>query len=1195
MTHLSLAFFGAFRVSLDDKPLTTFRSIRVQGLLVYLTLAHPLPHRRDTLATLFWPHEVDTVARKNLRQSLYQLRQVLGDTSHREVPYLLVTRSTVQFNKASAHTLDVATFLASLEDGRLEQAVALYRGDLLPGFICGSPPFEEWLRMERERFHRLALDALFERTARSLAQADYRTARDLAQRQLSLEPWREEAHRQLIQALALLDSAGRSAALVQYETCRAVLKEELGIEPSVETKSLVARIRKQRSVQRGPRPLAHPTRPPRLTVPFVGRRREHAILVHAYRRACRTGVQVVTLVGEAGIGKTRLAQNFLAWAASEGADILHGRAFETSAQLFYQPLIQAIRRRLEQENAPEDLLSDLWLAQLTRVLPELRDRYPDLPEPIQGEALVRQHLFEAIARLGEALATRSPLVFFIDDWHWADPASLEMLHYAVSHWFEKGMPILLLLTLRQEAFRDTPDLRAWLARIRHDVGCTQVNITALSEMETGELMGRLLKSEQQKDMAGPVNAGTPLSFTYFSHWLFEETGGQPFFLVETLKALTEARLLRPDPYSETWLIDWTGINEHGLKPYVLQGVREIVRGWLDRISAPAAELLTAAAVLNQKASFENLRLVAGLEEKQALKAIDELRTRQLLVEADDALPTPVRNVIYIFSHQKLAEGVYAEAGAARRRVLHRRAFVVLQEAGIEAAALAHHALQGGLWAESIHCSMAAGHEAMDLLAVRVALAHYETAYRLGEERGWPEAISGADRQALYANLGRAYELTAAWSQAQEIYRSMISFARSIEAPSLECSGLNHLATVSINGFGKPRQAIALLEQARTVAEQNGDRRGMAETEWNLSLAARMVQDVSLAHQHGEQALSLARQLGHPQLLARCLNSLAYVHGRLRQWDTVEAYACEAGHLYAIAGNRFLEADCQRLAGWGQMYTGRPQDSLVTLQKTLDFSQRIENLWGEAECAWRLALTCLELGRYGEAIHWARKGVKQARVVGQPTMNVLALSTWGTVQRRVMALEAARETLLEALRESTEKGLAGFRDWAPAELCALHALTEEWEQAYLYAKQTLQFRKEGTLLPMSLSGWYTTEALLRGGDSGQARAEVERVGSIMGSNKRFRLPWLRSLAVLAQWDGHLSQAIMHLEETVKLAQEIGLPAEEGGAWETLAVLYAKGGHQVKARRASQAAARIILGLVETIRDDELRVGLGSPVS
>ena len=1189
MAHLALTFLGSFQAALGERTLTSFRSARVQALLIYLALTPEQPQTRDVLATIFWPDEPESVAKKNLRQSLYQLRQVLDDADSPEEPHLLVTRTTVQFNLASAHSLDVSAFLAHLERDRPEQAIALYQGELLPGFTCDSRPFEAWLREERERLHRLALDALHTLTGRSLARAEYGGAQELAQRQLALEPWREEAHRQLMQALALRGE--RSAALAQYETCRQVLAEELAAEPSAETEALVARVRAQQLEQQAhPQATAGPARR-RLTTPFVGRRREHRALAAAYHHATRAGSQVVALLGEAGIGKTRLVEHFLTWANTQGADILRGRAFETSGRLSYHPLTQALRQRLEKENAPEDLLSDLWLTQLTRILPELRDRYPDLPEPTQEKGTARQHLFEAVARLGQAFARRSPLVIFFDDWHWADSASMDVLHYALLRWSEERAPILVLLTLRQQALAENAELQNWLSRLKHDTTFSQLHLASLSGGETEQII-RALVEPGVEDHGEPAAGGRQEpQLIRFSRWLFEETDGQPFFLVETLKALVEDGLVRPDYGSAAWQVDWSQLDDHGLasESYVLPGVQEIIRGWLERVSRQAGQVLTAASVLGQAASFERLCRVAGLEETRALTALDELLVRQLLLETDDPSPAPGRDPTYSFSHQKLAEAIYAEAGAARRRILHRRAFAALRATFGSAAELAHHAQHAGLLAEAIRYSIIAGNQALRLLAVRVAIAHYETAWQLVQQAGWPEAISGADRQDLYANLGRAYELAEAWPQARKTYQAMITYARTIGASALECLSLNRLATVTIYGFSNPQQAISLLEEARTVAIESGEKRGLAETEWNLSVAARMQQEIRVARHHGERALEIARQLEHPQLLARCLNSLAYVHAYLRHWDSVELTAGEAREVYAAAGNRILEADSQRLLGWSQMFSGRPHEGLNTLRETYAFSRKIENLWGEAECAYRLAHTLLELGRYGEAVKLARQGVAQARIVGVPTMVLLSRLTWGIVQRTVFALDGAEETLLAIPSESTDKELTGFGDWVLAELCARHAIVGNWEQAHTYAKQSSRALEAESLLPISLTGWYDTAALLRGGDEQLARAGVGRLCELAEKNQRYRLPWHRSQAVLAQWEGAPEKAIGHLQEAGDLAREIGLPGEEWSILAAQAALYVEQGNQAEAQAARQPANTIIHRLAETIDEEELRAG------
>ena len=1187
MTNLALSLMGSFQAKIDGRLITSFRSAKIQGLLIYLAINRDEVCDRDFLAAFLWPDESERTAKKNLRQSIYQLRQTLGESAATEEPILLVTRSTLQINPNSPLSVDVEDFLSLLQGQELDRAVESYRGELLQGFSCDSLPFEEWLRSEQERLHRLSMEALFELTTRKLARADYRAAQNLAQRQLAIEPWREEAHRQLMEALALLGQ--RSAALAQYETCTTILQDELGVDPSAETIGLVERIRSQQfrpGKQLAKIPLIEHRR---LITPFVGRKNEHATLVDAYRRTSVIGFQGVGLIGEAGIGKTRLAQKFLEWAAAQGADILRGQAFETSGSLSYQPLTQALRQRLDRVNAPEDLLSDLWLTQLTRILPELRDRYPDLPAPTRDEATARQHLFEALTRLCLALADRSPLVILLDDWHWADAASRDVLHYAALRWQEEQAPILVLMTIRKEELTESMELNNWLNRFVHDVACQKMYLQAFNQTELGQLVEMLLVPGEDSQADPDVDPAS--QHAGLIRWLVKESDGHPLFLVEMLKALIEDGLIRPDKGSQGWIVDWPRLTPMLLESSapVMPRVREIIKGWLRRISAPAGQLLEAASVLGYPDSFEHICQVAGLEEIQALTYLDELLERQLLLELDVAPLTPGKDSLYTFSHQLLRELVYNEAGAARRKILHRRAFQILRDANAPAAELARHATRAGLLTDAYRYSLLAGNEAMHLFAARVAIPHYEAANALAKQMGWPEAISGADRQELYANLGRAYEIVGAWESALSIYQTMLAYARTQKAAALECLGLNRLATVRTQGFDDPQLAIELLEQARAVAEKSGDQRGLAETEWNLSISHRMKHEIEPAQQHVERALANARQLGHKQLLARCQNSLAYVHGLQRHWDLVESCATEAQRLYAASGDRILEADSQRLAGWSQMYTGRPHESLATLLETYIFSQQIENLWGLAECGWRLALTWSELGEYGKAIHAAEQAFEQANQVQQPSMILLARTALGAVQRTIQDLHSAQETLSVLLDEIPRTGLTAYEDWSLNESCAIAALAGDWDRAFVYAKRSLLFREAKSLLPMSFSVYFETEALLRGGASDLARSGVEQLGQGSRNNRRYRIAWLRSLAVLARWDQDQAQAITYLREALALVQEIGLPGEEWAIWGSLSDLFAQRGESDLAQEARASAAAILLGLANSLDRPELRSG------
>ncbi|HEX6304548.1 MAG TPA: BTAD domain-containing putative transcriptional regulator [Anaerolineales bacterium] len=385
MSHLAISLLGTFRAILDGVPLVDFETNKVRALLAFLMVEADRPHRRETLAALLWSDLPPAAARNNLRQTLYRLRQVIGDEAA-EPHFLSVTVNEIQFNTNSDHWLDIAAFDALLAAsqkhhphgfslceeciGRLRSAISLYQGDFLAGFsLSNCPQFDWWLLRKQEEYHRKALAALSKSGKFYALRRNYAQAAELAQNEIELEPWRESAHRRLMRALAL--SGQRTQALRQYQLCRQILSKDLGIEPSPETQRLYDQIRSGKRIRfrakavedRGstakvtakPASLNYnPLNPPAagLALPagrFFDREAELALLYRYLGAMINSQGQVVFISGEAGSGKSTLMSAFSRQAMQAYENLLSawgsGNAYAGPGDP-YLPFREAIRTLL---------------------------------------------------------------------------------------------------------------------------------------------------------------------------------------------------------------------------------------------------------------------------------------------------------------------------------------------------------------------------------------------------------------------------------------------------------------------------------------------------------------------------------------------------------------------------------------------------------------------------------------------------------------------------------------------------------------------------------------------------------------------------------------------------------------------------------------------------------------------------------
>ncbi|GIV80642.1 MAG: transcriptional activator [Litorilinea sp.] len=284
---LEIRLFGGLQILRDSEIIDAFRSSKVPALLAYLAVTGR-PHKRETLAALLWGELPDADAKNNLRQTLSNLRQTLD-------PFLRISRDEVEFLAPAAFFLDTEAISRLAEAGDYPAAAALYTGDFLAGFgVRDAPAFEEWVLAQQTWWREQAWQ-IFRRAVSFYAErGEFDQAIDAAHRLLALDPWQEEAHRQL---MLLLARSGRfSAALAQYRACRTILRQEFDADPSHETTRLYERIR---TAAQGPR---HNLPGP--VTGFVGREAE---LAQLRTLLAAPQVRLLTLLGPGGVGKTRLA------------------------------------------------------------------------------------------------------------------------------------------------------------------------------------------------------------------------------------------------------------------------------------------------------------------------------------------------------------------------------------------------------------------------------------------------------------------------------------------------------------------------------------------------------------------------------------------------------------------------------------------------------------------------------------------------------------------------------------------------------------------------------------------------------------------------------------------------------------------------------------------------------------------------
>jgi DNA-binding SARP family transcriptional activator len=1109
MARLLLTLLGGFRARLDSGAPVALPTRKSQGLLAFLAMPSGLAHPRDKLASLLWGSTVEATARTSLRQTLYALRKSMRAV---DPPPLRIEADTVALDPRAV-TVDVAMFLqgtGAATSSPLADALALYHGDLLAGLAIQEPPFEDWLLGERERLREQALEALGRLLGYQQAEGATEAAVQTALRLLALDPLQESVHRALMRLY--VETGRRGAALRQYQLCVAAFQRELRAEPEAETKALYQDILRRRA--RGslasedrqvggvlPAPLGPPRPAGPETVgateaPLIGRERDLARLLEGLEHAAAGRGSLVVLVGEAGIGKSRLVAELTVGATQRQGRVLVGRCYETERILPFAPWVDALRTgQVLEERELIDTLEPGWRSELGRLLPELPGA-PPMPTSVPlGRGGNARHLFEAIGELLARMARRRVLVVVLEDLHWADEMSVRLLAFLGRRL--QAVPLLVLATVREEELADSAFLRQTLDELDASGQLQRIAVPPLSRADTTALV---------RVLAPP---GIPESLVVsIAEEAWRVSDGNAFVMVEVMHALRD------------------GATVAGAPDLPLPSrVRALIRQRLERLSERGRRLVAVAAVIGRQFDFALVQRAADLSEREAAEGVEELVRHRVLRGSGEGLE---------FSHDRIREVAAEDLAPPLRVALHRRVAESLEDVSgadpaAHAHALGHHYRMGRVWGRAVAHLHAAGRQAAARSAHHEALVCFEEALSALRQLPVGHEVMDRDldiridlRQTLFP-LGRFADLREHLREAERLAETLgderrlarvsayISNCARItgDLPGALGSGRRALAlaerfadrrlTMEANlrlgqvywSLGQYRDAVAFVETAAecdsaaspATAPAPPTELGLAELYWiapPLTELGRLEEALAAA----ERALEFATRMDRPFPLAGALVSVGLVYlyqGRLEDAVGILSRGLEVCRRWEVPVHRpWLAA----MLGYTYALSGRASEGVALLDEAVDEAEKAGHV---ASQAWRLAWlseALLLAGRPDDSAWYADRALEQARRSGERGHEAWALRAQAEVlAARKPSARAARDRYQEALRLAEALGMRPLEARCHLGLAAVHRTARRPDQARAALERAVE-----PLQRMGMEFWLTrAKASGRSGKRAPGRA------------------------------------------------------------------------------------------------------------
>ena len=772
----------------------------------------------------------------------------------------------------------------------LSKAAALVRGPFLAGFsLRDSPDFDDWRAARATTVERTVASVLDRLSVARQHDGDLPGARRAAEQRVELDPLDDTAHVRLMEVLAA--SGERAAAIRQYRACVAILDRELGVDPLPETTARYEAIRDATMV---PTRLAAST--PRMPRDRPARRmvaRDEALAaIAAARMAATKDGLVVVLVGEPGIGKTRLAEAAAADTRRAGGTVIASRAFETEGSIPYGPIVELLRAGLADPEARRrfDALNAASGDAISRLLPDLRHG-ARRGGPRDGPA-ARAGLLSAIAdALTAMVAGTPPGMICVDDIQWADGATLEALSYLIRRLV--GRPLMLLLTWRREDL--DKETLAFAELVEASPATTLPTLGRLDRAAIATLVKAARGGSQDPQVVDQ---------------LMRASEGLPLYVAEALAEGAPAADTMPS------------------------GVRAVLRRRLASIDGAASQVLAAAALTGRSFDLGTVQHASGRSEDETVAALDELAHRGLIHELP---PGEAAQIRFDFAHPALRDLAAEDMSLGRRRLLHRRIAEAFRMdlSGLgrndlgRLVRIAQHEREARRDGEAAIAFHDAGDRAAAIYANQEAIAHYEAALGLGDPRivtlhtaigglqtrlgDYAGAISSLEAAVALAEPAQQRSLELALARAHIRRGDLVAADRHLDAglaaaddEGLQAQVLVHRSVVR-RRMGETQAAEAAAAGALVAATDGADPVAAGSAHRMIGLLALDRGDAGFARQSLALARASASADPDPSSAIADLVGLAMAEAALGNLDAMLERGQEAVSACQRIGDRHLEA------------------------------------------------------------------------------------------------------------------------------------------------------------------------------------------------------------------------------------------------------------------------------------------------